>query len=476
MSNSTILGRNNSTKKPKKFFATFRKKDKKNDPNVKVLMIAGAPISVNRKLRPSKYEIEREKMDFGCRSTLDHRAALLENDSVKGDSGKNGKNSKKRASPNFDPPSSVKSKNKNKPSSKGDSHDSEGDDSTEPDGDNIAFADDPSYDYITSQTSALDLGDDSEVWNRFINQSRRRVSGFDGSQDELTATGLPRNVMTPSDHTTKLEDIFIPLSFDDALLNIKQTDLTEATKSLNLKQTITSYKNCTKFQIFVYKCVGKPKYELEDEPIVTFYLTLSNVVYLSNEGIHLTSLQSIYCSLEGMKQSVPDIGKHWLQIGFNNEDPSVDLANTGMFSVLNMLYLTDKYRDVAITLYRQSIQSRYEFKFVTICILASEVMLMFLKHPAAVRTRREFNNVHEMVGDMFCITLYNLIQIIQTGRHSADASTALRQEGLKSIIQNPRKLLVFFRSIITLCSPKSKQLGIPDSLEEGNESRTSFAE
>lgn len=64
--------------------------------------------------------------------------------------------------------------------------------------------------------------------------------------------------------------------------------------------------------------------------------------------VHLRMLQTVYSQLTGDKlHGAARMGDHWEKIGFQGGDPSTDLRDLGMFSVLQMVYLVCKHRESA---------------------------------------------------------------------------------------------------------------------------------
>ena len=81
-----------------------------------------------------------------------------------------------------------------------------------------------------------------------------------------------------------------------------------------------------------------------------FYRELSNTKFFRYdkcEPIHLLILQSIYSRLMGGPLSCPSLGSHWIDVGFNHTDPSVDLTSAKMIGAVSLLYFITEYSALA---------------------------------------------------------------------------------------------------------------------------------
>ena len=77
------------------------------------------------------------------------------------------------------------------------------------------------------------------------------------------------------------------------------------------------------------------------------FLTLKNFRYDRAEPIHLLILQSIYSRLMGGPLSCPALGVHWMDVGFNHPDPSIDLTSAKMLGAVSLLFFITQYPSLA---------------------------------------------------------------------------------------------------------------------------------
>ena len=70
--------------------------------------------------------------------------------------------------------------------------------------------------------------------------------------------------------------------------------------------------------------------------------------YLDSEVMHARMLQTVYKKITGAKLNCARISRSWEVIGFQGSDPTTDLRDMGMLSVVCMLYFVENYRPVRV--------------------------------------------------------------------------------------------------------------------------------
>ena len=61
---------------------------------------------------------------------------------------------------------------------------------------------------------------------------------------------------------------------------------------------------------------------------------------------HERILFSIYMQLTG-DDRCGRTGQHWIDIGFQNEDPQTDIRGSGILGLIQLLYFTEVYNELA---------------------------------------------------------------------------------------------------------------------------------
>ena len=76
------------------------------------------------------------------------------------------------------------------------------------------------------------------------------------------------------------------------------------------------------------------------------FFALAKVKLTIQIAEHEIIIKSIYRRLTNA-DTCRSIGSHWVQVGFQGNDPSTDVRGTGMLGVLNLLYFVTHYTQTA---------------------------------------------------------------------------------------------------------------------------------
>ncbi|EDO31128.1 predicted protein, partial [Nematostella vectensis] len=129
------------------------------------------------------------------------------------------------------------------------------------------------------------------------------------------------------------------------------------------------------------KLFGPPKMDsaLHTERNLIFALALC--MFLNEEPIHGTILQTIYKKLTGTKLDCPRYGNHWELIGFQGLDPATDLRGCGLLGLLNALFLVTNERThtLALEMYKLSQHEAQNFPFCVMSINITRIALQTLR-------------------------------------------------------------------------------------------------
>ena len=113
-----------------------------------------------------------------------------------------------------------------------------------------------------------------------------------------------------------------------------------------------------------------------------FVLALNFVSLDHTNETHRRMLLTIYRKLAKTRRDDPDpptVGPMWADLGFQGSDPATDLRSTGIFGLLQVLYLIEYYPVFAGLFFRTAISPLREFPFVLVAFNFSGVVMDVLK-------------------------------------------------------------------------------------------------
>lgn len=122
---------------------------------------------------------------------------------------------------------------------------------------------------------------------------------------------------------------------------------------------------------------GTPEYDERD-----FLLCLQSVALDHANTVHRRMLITVYRRLERVKSAEPDpptTGPAWEKLGFQGLNPGTDLRSSGIFALLQMLFLTDHAALMTAAMYAASRKPQTEFPFALVCTNFTAVALEALK-------------------------------------------------------------------------------------------------
>ena len=125
-----------------------------------------------------------------------------------------------------------------------------------------------------------------------------------------------------------------------------------------------------------------------------FIKSLSRIKYDKNNDIHFRILFSIYYFF--INRNCQKEGEHWQDIGFQSDDPSVDLFTLGMFGPLQILYGINKYSPLYTELFKYLLQRQCNLYFMV-------NLLSMCKFSLNMIERDLLNNFISDQNDLFII-------------------------------------------------------------------------
>jgi hypothetical protein len=112
---------------------------------------------------------------------------------------------------------------------------------------------------------------------------------------------------------------------------------------------------------------------------------------------HVKVITTIYQHLTNDNGRMCTTGDHMQKIGFQGNDPATDLRTSGMFSLLQCLFLVSKAPALSTSFYSTSISSTHEFPFVLCSINFTTMVLDMFRDK---RLHKLANHHHSVINVM----------------------------------------------------------------------------
>ena len=164
----------------------------------------------------------------------------------------------------------------------------------------------------------------------------------------------------------------------------------------------------------IYSCFGPPILPegLQKERDLVFLLAKQPLDYSVVELERM--LQTIYRLFSGDRLSCSRYGSHWMELGFQGEDPMTDLRGSGIFGLLQLLHFVRFYPELSLRIYQfsKSQQNKDEnFPFCLVAFNFTGILLMVLREAKLYSMFVQSNCVLSILNDIFAAIYYEFFLI-----------------------------------------------------------------
>ena len=170
--------------------------------------------------------------------------------------------------------------------------------------------------------------------------------------------------------------------------------------------------------------------------------------------IHERLLFSIYIQLTG-DERCSRAGQHWIDIGFQNEDPQTDIRGSGILGLIQLLYFTEVYNELAWRYLHHSQIPDSKFPFSVKWFEFTTLTLKILRSGKLFKTWNDKGNVDIVWNDLYSaaiwLFMWRYIQTQSNIRHMND----LNNQVFEYVEKNPELVVKQFKDYID--SQKEKE-------------------
>ena len=143
--------------------------------------------------------------------------------------------------------------------------------------------------------------------------------------------------------------------------------------------------------------VGQLSNELRQER--NLCINLSRLKYNVNDDLHFKILFKIYYFFK--KKNCTKIGEHWQDIGFQSDNPEIDLITIGMFGPLQILYCIDKYPNFSLELFSFLVQRKCDWLYAVTMVSLSKFIIQMTDQGVLNFYFNEKQNVPFVLNEIF---------------------------------------------------------------------------
>merc|ERR1712166_357357 len=253
----------------------------------------------------------------------------------------------------------------------------------------------------TAQTAAAECKTGAPT----VKEGKAAQSDWAGVEEESSKVQIADKTNKTRDTAQSTDTITKPVTIDSALRQLLDEDLSKELSQIQPTRPPTGF--CDK----LFRCFSSSI----DESLVkgrnnVFALAKMQYSNTFKGDVHFKMLRSIFVRLsKGQhKMHVARTGGHWVDIGFQGNDPSTDIRGTGMLGVLQQLYLVSEYPHVSDYIQKASCWSRKDvtqfeqFPFVITGFAFTQMALEALRNERLTWVINSTKDVWVVVHQLFC--------------------------------------------------------------------------
>lgn len=166
---------------------------------------------------------------------------------------------------------------------------------------------------------------------------------------------------------------------------------------------------------------------------------------------HERMVLSLYRSLTNDPLAPPTFGAHWTLIGFQGNDPSTDLRGAGLFSLIQLLYLSKHYKSLMHKIYALSCDERQNFPFCTLSTNLTGMVLQSLRSCKIYGEAGRRGSVYETVNLLYAAAFWEMYLQWKNKQATIGDWNEIRESAFSHRWQQHRQ----HRRTVSLCSVSS---------------------
>ena len=163
---------------------------------------------------------------------------------------------------------------------------------------------------------------------------------------------------------------------------------------------------------------------LEPERIAVF--GMAKTAFNKDNTIHLRMLQTISVKMCGAVLELKD--NRWRDLGFQTSDPTVDFRGTGIFSLLQILYLLETNDNFSQKCFKYSRKEKTYFPYCIFLINLTKICLDNLREGFLIKYCNEKRNVIGCLCEFFVGLAKHFFEQYKDGDHTIETIGKLLEE------------------------------------------------
>eukprot|EP00483_Globobulimina_turgida_P002038 UN02040 len=173
--------------------------------------------------------------------------------------------------------------------------------------------------------------------------------------------------------------------------------------------TIEDFRNISwldYLRMFIFgRCaVALKTQQLNDERDAIF--KMAKLKFDVGDIVHNRMLQTLWMKLTDDTRQCDKTGSHWQQIGFQGNEPSTDIRGCGLFGVLQLIYMIEKYEYITSKIYLLSINGHQHFPLAIVSFTISGIVIKLLRSCLIYNEINARKSVSDAVHEIYVALFY----------------------------------------------------------------------
>eukprot|EP01084_Bolivina_argentea_P160975 280265_1 len=121
---------------------------------------------------------------------------------------------------------------------------------------------------------------------------------------------------------------------------------------------------------------------------------------------HNRMLQTLWMKLIDDTRQCDKTGSHWQQIGFQGNDPSTDIRGSGLFGVLQLIYIIENYDSIISKIYSLSVDAYQHFPLAIVSFSISGIVIRLLRSCLIYNDINAKKSVTDSINEIYVALFY----------------------------------------------------------------------
>eukprot|EP01083_Nonionella_stella_P074350 201637_1 len=192
---------------------------------------------------------------------------------------------------------------------------------------------------------------------------------------QIEFASVPNNDAEPEEEKSD----FDPIGYDELLPLLME----QATRDIDEDEIIIEdFRNIgwfdyLKVYLFGGCAIALKTTQLNEERDTAF--KMAKLTLDSMNETHNRMLQTLWMKLTDDTRQCDKTGSHWQQIGFQGNDPGSDVRGSGLFGMMQLIFMIENYNQIICKIYLLSLNQHQHFPLMIVSFTVSGIVIRLLR-------------------------------------------------------------------------------------------------